>query len=319
MEVVNFVRPEGAVEGMFRLADEIVPELEALGDDAGLARAWRMRAYAQNVLAQYGASSEALERGLAHAERADDAVIRSEILAWLPTRLARGPMPTGQALKRCRELLEHAQGDLPAESGALAGVALIQAMLGRFDEAREVERRSRAIKEDLGLVLPLAIGDIWRGEMELYAGDLAAAEQAFGAAAEFLDARGDRNFYPTAMAGVARARFHQERYEEADVALRSAEETTASDDFITVVWTLGTRARFHALEGRVDEAVACAEHGVELASRTDDLNLQAEALVELADVTDSSARADALERALELAERKNNVVYVARLRGRLAR
>jgi class 3 adenylate cyclase/tetratricopeptide (TPR) repeat protein len=320
MDLVNIIRPDGAVAEMFRLADEVVPELEALGDDRGLARAWRMRAYAQNTLARYGATSEALERGLVHADRAGDAVIRSEILAWLPTRLARGPVPTGRALERCRELLAQAEGDLPAEAGALAGIALIEAMVGRFDEARRAERRSRRIKEELGLAFTLAVGDIWLGELELYAGDHPAAEQAFGAAATFLEERGDRNFYPTAAAGLARARFHQQRYEEADEALRSAEATTASDDFITVVWTLGTRARLLVREGTADEAAASAERGVALASETDDLNLQAESLIELADILRDTERAGhALEQALGLAVSKENVVYARQARARLGR
>jgi tetratricopeptide (TPR) repeat protein len=225
-----------------------------------------MRAYAQNTLARYGATSEALERGLVHADRAGDAVIRSEILAWLPTRLARGPVPTGRALERCRELLAQAEGDLPAEAGALAGIALIEAMVGRFDEARRAERRSRRIKEELGLAFTLAVGDIWLGELELYAGDHPAAEQAFGAAATFLEERGDRNFYPTAAAGLAR------------------------------------------------------ERGVALASETDDLNLQAESLIELADILRDTERAGhALEQALGLAVSKENVVYARQARARLGR
>ena len=242
MDVVNIIRPDGAVSEMFRLADEVVPELEALGDDRGLARAWRMRAYAQNTLARYGATSEALERGLVHAEQAGDAVIRSEILAWLPTRLARGPVPTGRALERCRELLAQAEGDLPAEAGALAGIALLEAMVGRFDEARRAERRSRRIKEELGLAFTLAVGDIWLGELELYAGDHPRPSRRSGrqrpssrSAATGTSTRPQRR--------APRGRFHQQRYGEADEALRSAEATTASDDFITVVWTLGTRAR----------------------------------------------------------------------------
>jgi class 3 adenylate cyclase/tetratricopeptide (TPR) repeat protein len=319
MDVVNIVRPDGAVAAMFRLADEVVPELEALGDDRGLARAWRMRAYAQNTLARYGATAEALEQGLVHADRAGDAVIRSEILAWLPTRLARGPVPTEQALERCRELLARAAGDLPAEAGALAGIALLEAMSGRFDEAREAERRSREIKEELGLAFTLAVGYIWRGELELYAGNPHAAESAFAAAAAFLLERGDRNFYPTAAAGLARSRFQQGRYDESDEALRSAEETTASDDSITVVWTLGTRARHLAREERLHEAEAAARRGVELASQTDDLNLQAESLIELADVLREPLQARAaLERAFAVAESKGNVVFARQASERLA-
>ena len=191
--------------------------------------------------------------------------------------------------------------------------------MGRFDEARRAERHGRRIKEELGLAFTLAVGDIWLGELELYAGDHPAAEQAFGAAATFLEERGDRNFYPTAAAGLARARFHQQRYGEADEALRSAEATTASDDFITVVWTLGTRTVARP-RGKADEAAASAERGVALASETDDLNLQAESLIELADILQDTERAaHALEQALGLAVSKENVVYARQARARLGR
>jgi tetratricopeptide (TPR) repeat protein len=318
MDVTNIIRPETGVAATFELADRVVPELEELGDDRGLAGAWRMTAYAHNTLARYGETAEALERGLVHAERVGDAAIRSEILAWLPTRLARGPVPAPAALERCRELLARAAGDLPAEAGALAGIALLEAMSGRFEEARTAEKRSRGIKEELGLGFTLAVGDIWRGELELMAGDYAAAEGAFRAAADFLEERGDRNFYPTAAAGIARACFHQGRYDESDAVLRDAEATTASDDFITAVWTLGTRARHLVRDGRPEEAEAAARRGVELAFETDDLNLRSESLIELADVLQDPPRArTALEQAIGVAEEKENVVYARQARDRL--
>jgi class 3 adenylate cyclase/tetratricopeptide (TPR) repeat protein len=319
MDVVNIIRPEGAPAETFRLAEEVVPELEALGDERGLARAWRVTAYAHNTLTRYGATVDALERGLAHAERAGDTAIRSEILAWLPTRLARGPAPVEQALERCRELLAQAAGDRPAEAGALAGIALLEAMRGRFDEARAAGRRSQGIKEELGLRFTLAVGEIWRGELELFAWDLPAAEDAFRAAADFLRERGDRNFYPTALTGLARACFHQGRYEESWEALLAAEATTSSDDLITAVWALGTRARLLAVDRRYEEAEQAAERGVELALETDDLNLHADSLIELADVIQDSTRArTALEDALRVAEQKGNVVVARQLRERLA-
>jgi class 3 adenylate cyclase/tetratricopeptide (TPR) repeat protein len=319
MDVVNIIRPEGAPAETFRLAEEVVPELEALGDERGLARAWRVTAYAHNTLTRYGATVDALERGLAHAERAGDAAIRSEILSWLPTRLARGPAPVEQALARCRELLAQAAGDRPAEAGALAGIALLEAMRGRFDEARAAGRRSQRIKEELGLRFTLAVGEIWRGELELFAWELSAAEDAFRAAADFLRERGDRNFYPTALTGLARACFHQGRYEESWEALLAAEATTSSDDLITAVWALGTRARLLALDQRHDEARQAAERGVELAFETDDLNLHADSLVELADVVEDAPRARAaLRDALRVAEQKGNVVVARQVRERLA-
>ena len=318
MEIAIIVEPEGAAAKTFRLADEVIPELEALGDDLGLAHAWRMVAYANNTICQYRATFEALERSLAHAERAGDASLRSDILSWLPTRLVRGPMPAPRALARCRELLAESAGDRPAEAGGLSAIALIEAISGRFDEARAAERASRAIKEELDLRLMLALGDIWLGELELIAGDAATAEVAFRSAAEFLGDLGERNFYPTAAVGLARACFLQARYDEAWEALRAAEATTASDDYITVVWALGTRGRLLALEQRLEEAREVSERGVRLSFETDDLNLQADALVELAAVAEDARARVALEEALEIAERKGNVVAAGQARALLA-
>jgi class 3 adenylate cyclase/tetratricopeptide (TPR) repeat protein len=319
MGIVNRMRPEGAAAETFRLIEEVVPELEALGDDRGLAHAWRITAYAHNTHCRYGETVDALERGLAHAERAGDAAIRSEILAWLPTRLFRGPVPTYQALARCRELLEQAAGDRHAEAGSLAGIALLEAISGRFDEARAAERQSRSVMEELGLRVMLAIRGIWRGELELLAADLPAAENAFRAAAEFLGERGERSFYPTAAAGLARVLFLQGRYEESWGALRTAEDTTASDDLITVVWTLATRGRLLAHDQRLDEAREASTRAVELALETDDLSLHADSLIELADVVHDAARATAaLEDAARAAEQKGNVVLAAHARERLA-
>ncbi|MGH3115197.1 MAG: adenylate/guanylate cyclase domain-containing protein, partial [Gaiellaceae bacterium] len=59
-----------------------------------------------------------------------------------------------------------------------AGIALLEAISGRLDEARAAEGQSRGIKQELGLRFMLAVGDIWRGELELLGGDLSIAEDA---------------------------------------------------------------------------------------------------------------------------------------------
>ena len=79
-----------------------------------------MTAYAYNTLAATARYADALERGLVHTERADDAAIRSEILAAL-TRLARGPVPAGQAAGAAAELFSRAAGIfLPRAGGRFA-------------------------------------------------------------------------------------------------------------------------------------------------------------------------------------------------------
>jgi tetratricopeptide (TPR) repeat protein len=319
MEVRNVLQTEGSAGATFELVDEVVPELERLGDDQGLARAWRLRSYADISLCRYGAAAEALERSLVHAERAGNDAVRSEILGWLPTRIFRGPMHAEPALRRCRELFERAAGDRPAEAGALAGIALLEAISGRFREARAAEARSRAIKEELGLGFLLAVGLIWRAEIEGFAGDAVAGERAARAAAEFLGARGDTGFSPTASLLLADALLVQGRSEEAREALRAAETAMASDDLFSVVMADRVGAKLLALEGRAAEAEEAARRGVELALQTDDLGLWSEAYLTLADVlADKPAATDALHEALRAAERKGNAVLAERTRERLA-
>jgi class 3 adenylate cyclase/tetratricopeptide (TPR) repeat protein len=319
MDVVNMVRPEGAALETFRLVEEVVPELEAMGDDRGLAHLWRVDAYAQNTLCRYGPTVESLERGLVHAERAGDDVIRSEILTWLPTRLARGPIPAGSALRRCRELLGQASGDRPAEAGALAGIALLEGIRGNFEEARAAKAESNAILNELGLALLLAVGGIWGGEIEMLAGDFAAAERLLRAAADFLDARAERSFYPTAAVLLARALLQQGHVDEAWENLKAGEAATASDDMFTIVGAHAVRTRLLGVAGRTVEAEESGRKAVDLALQSDDLSLQAEAFLDLAGVLgDGSAKAEALTGALEVAERKENVVLAGQARARLA-
>jgi class 3 adenylate cyclase len=319
MDVVNIIRPEGAAEETFRLVQEIVPELEALGDDRGLAHAWRVDAYAHNTLCLYGRTVESLERGLVHAQRAGDDAIRVEILTWLPTRLARSPVPAASALRRCRELLAQASGERPAEAGALAGIALLEGVRGNFEEARSAEAQSSAIAKELGLAFFLAVGGIWRGEIEMLAGDFAAAEESLRATVEFLQARAERSFYPTAAVLLAGAHLHQGQVAEAWENLKAGEAATASDDIFTVVGAHGVRARLLGVAGRKAEAEESARKGVELALQADDLSLQAEAFLDLAGVVeDTSVKTEALTSAAAVAERKGNVVLGERARARLA-
>jgi tetratricopeptide (TPR) repeat protein len=234
----------------------------------------------------------------------------------------------GCAVAHCpRSNRAHDHGDAPLAALLAAGVrvgvgtdsVMSLSPLDLLAEARAAATKSRLIKEELGLQLMIAIGDIWRGELELLVRDAGPAEEAFRAAVDFLGERGDRNFYSTAAVGLARALFLQRRYDAAWQALRAAEDAMASDDLITVVWTLGARGRLVALDGRLEEARDACEEGVRRAFETDDLNLQADSLLELAEVVQGTPRAtEALGQALQVAENKGNVVVAAQARELLA-
>ena len=82
----------------------------------------------------------------------------------------------------------------------------------------------------------------------------------------------------------------------------------------------GSGAR-HAHRGEPREAERLAHEAVAIAERTDALNVQGDALCDLAEVLAAAGRTDeaaqALEQALERYERKKNLAMAARVRPRL--
>ena len=87
----------------------------------------------------------------------------------------------------------------------------LNAMAGRFTEARELSARSRAILEDLGLTLMLPTLDGWAGQVELLAGDPAAAERLWRRAYQALEGLGEKGNLSTIAAYLAEAVYQQGR------------------------------------------------------------------------------------------------------------
>jgi hypothetical protein len=158
---------------------------------------------------------------------------------------------------------------------------------------------------------------MWRGEVELLAGDVRAAERSFRAAADFLGEHRSKGFYPSAAAQLAQALLLLGRHADAWESLRAAETEMESGDRMAGVLTHCVRAKLLALDGRDLEAEQHARQGVEFALETDDLSLQSWAFLILAEVAAESAAA-ALQDALRVAEEKGNVVLARRARERLA-
>ena len=100
--------------------------------------------------------------------------------------------------------------------------------------------------------------------------------------------------------------------EEAEDFSRIAEEIGADDDLSTQVLWRSAKAKVLAARGEHAEAATLARAAVELAEETDDTNMSADSLMDLATVLaavgNSAERMDALRRARELYAQKGNVV-----------
>ena len=132
-------------ERVIATAERAIDLFNELSDDYGLAKAWSLRAEASSGLCRYAEMEEMLERALVHTQRARDVRGRSLILHALARSAVLGPAPVDEALGRCEEILAEARGDPTLEAVAIAMIGGLKAQVGRFDEARDLHRRSRAI------------------------------------------------------------------------------------------------------------------------------------------------------------------------------
>jgi tetratricopeptide (TPR) repeat protein len=109
------------------------------------------------------------------------------------------------------------------------------------------------------------------------------------------------------------------RDEEAAEVLDVVDAIAQRDDVDPQVRSRSVRAKLLARRGQRAEAERLAREAVEIAARTDYLVLHADALLALAEVLGETDEAvEALRRALELFEQKENVVQAEQTRARLA-
>jgi class 3 adenylate cyclase/tetratricopeptide (TPR) repeat protein len=320
----SFTEPAGVVEEIARVAADVIPALEEIGDDFGLAKAWRLLSDAHVFACRWQGRAEALERAVEHARRAPEAKAEaSTYVGLLAEALHFGPMPAEEAIARCEGFLEEAGDDLALRASVSVSLGALLAMRGRFDEARAAYSESVELNERLGLGLRRAIFSVSGAEIELLAGDPTAAERELRFAYEQLDRMGETGVRAVVSALLAAALLAQDRETEAAQFADTAGSLAEREDVAAQAFQRSTRARVILRAGELAEAERLAREAVELAEPTDFLALQAESAAALATVLQAADRPSEagplLTRARELYERKGNVVAVGWLAGDLAR
>jgi class 3 adenylate cyclase/tetratricopeptide (TPR) repeat protein len=318
----EYIDPTTREERVVQTAERAINLFEELGDDYGLAKAWSLRAQAFWDHCRFAEMEGVLERALIHAERAGAKRGRSLIRKGLARARLLGPSPVQDALRRCEDILGAARGDPALEAISLASIGHLQAMVGRFDEARASYRHSRAIGEEFGLASWLAALPLYSGPIELLAGEPAAAERELRAGYDALIEMGDLGRLSTVAAFLAEAVYVQGRAEEAEYFSGVCEGATTPDDVLSQIAWRSVRAKAVARKGDLAQAELLAQEAVALAEETDGLNLHGDALLDLAEVLRGAGRPSdavaAAARALSLFERKGNLVSAARARTALA-
>jgi len=298
--------------------ERLIAVFERLGDDQGLARAWRELGKVRMWLGGCEAGTEALARALVFAERAGDRRERRQALVWLLLAYTFGPLPAEEGSLRVEKIRRDPEGGGEVEGMALISEATFKAMQGRFEEARQEMTAGRSIYRELGFALQWAGSAMLSGRLELLAGDPAGAERELREGYETLERLGETGYLSTVVGLLAEAARAQGRLEEAVQLSEASERASAPDDFDSQATWRNVRARALAQQGALAEAERLARESVALLEPTDFLVNRAESNSALADVLRLCGRpeeaAAALEEALRLYQRKGDLVSAARSR-----
>jgi class 3 adenylate cyclase/tetratricopeptide (TPR) repeat protein len=310
-------QPEGATEELAALIQQVLPELEAAGDELALYISYSALTEVAALRARMDAALEAQERAFAHAKRAGH--VPTGAIGGLAAYRYFGSTPASDLL----EWLDENEPRVARDQFLRAYRAMTVAMLGHLDEARAILAEARADQSERGggalLANLLAFESV---DLELWAGNPAAAAE-FGAEGFRLhEEMGNQDFLSPAAGNLAGAFYALDQLDEADSwAGRSAELGTSDDALKEMAWRR-VRAKVLARRGEHAEAERLAREAVAIGEGTDSLIGQGDANADLAEVLFLAGKRDeavaALRQALDRYERKGHLVLAQRTRERLA-
>jgi class 3 adenylate cyclase/tetratricopeptide (TPR) repeat protein len=306
--------------------DEVEATLRAFGDhadEAGLARALAFRGRVHFWGGEFEEAVGDLEEGAMHARNAGDRSQEAECLEYVLAVAVFGPTPVPEALARVEEIRSRVVGDRRLDIAVQNGLARLHSMRADFAAARDAVRRSTALSEDASELSRYSNVAISAGMVELLAGDAVAAERELRPACDRLESMGELGYLASAVPPLLDALYLQGRYDEA-LALSErwrADRLTVPEDLDAQVGWRAVRAKLLAQQGWLGEAEALAREADALCAGTEELELRARALADLADVLRLAGRPHesrvALEEAGRLHERKGNLPAAERVRRRL--
>ena len=291
---------EGSVDDVLEAAERAAEMFARLGDETGLAQAWSSVAtqlFWRGLMAQMEAAAD---RALRHAHAAGDERHEYWALNALCVALGYGPTHADEAAERCRDLLARAE-ELGAAALPLFVLAGIEAMRGRFAVAWKLYERG------VGCGVAGVRTGVSLYAQPLFELDPARAEGELRQTIETLDEQGIGTGRATAVAMLAEALLALGERERVTDLVGQARAPGTAEDVSTRILRLRVEARVGGDVDRAREAVA-------LARQAESPHLLAGTLAALAELVQGAARQTALREALDLYERKGNIVGASAVR-----
>jgi class 3 adenylate cyclase/tetratricopeptide (TPR) repeat protein len=316
-----YTAPEEGTQMLWRAATEAIPVFEREGASAPLAEAWWAVAEVHLFHCEFGQMRAAVELGLEAASGATrEERARLKHAVGLAAML--GPTPVDEARRLCAQLRGQVEDHPVYAALLLLYEAHLEALDGRFEDARAKAEASRRPMEEFGRRILLGSQRRFSGQIELLAGEEDAAEALLRDGYRTLREFGERGNAASVAAFLARALQALGRGDEAEAMALEALDLGSPEDVEMHVYAHLARAGVRLAAGAVDEAVAIASQGVDIAERTDASTMRGDALLALGRALRGAGAEeeadDAVRRALELYNAKGNRVGAATARTFLA-
>jgi len=318
---IQLLNHEADAQETADLADTAIAALTELGDDEGLARAWRARGQAYNVAGDYEGLAAAMQRAYEYAVLVGDSWLVTETGFFVGLSSFYGRIPVAEAQRRLQGMFDPPQSRLQ-HAHKLFWEGALSAIGGGLDEGLRQVMDARAVYAELGLRSFHGGSAIPHARIALLADEAALAETVAREAESELEALGERGYRSTVLALLAEALYAQARYEEAERVHEQSEALTSTDDLLNEVWlsTLGGKLAARRGDLTVAESLAC--EGLRLAEPGNNPWWVGDAAAGLAEVLGLVGRTDeareAAERALEAYERKGSIPAIERTRSFLS-
>jgi class 3 adenylate cyclase/tetratricopeptide (TPR) repeat protein len=314
----TFVAQSASAAENLRVADEALPELEQLGDELALARAWWLKSSSYVISCRLHKRAEALEEALAHARRART---RQDLVGTLSGLLAQallhGPTPVEEAIPIVEQMAVDAGRDRAVAAAIDTNLAGLLAMTGSIEEARRVYANAAATYEEFGLRFRRASQAFVGARIEQLAGNLSGAERELRESSAALAEIGASSTAATHRAMLADVLCSLGELSDAQALADEVSRTAPADDLIPQVLWRTVSARVLARRGAVAEAWTHAEAALRLSDEVEFPHIRVAALTAAAEVAAARGHtADAgtqLDLARRLLAEKGNVVEQERI------
>jgi class 3 adenylate cyclase/tetratricopeptide (TPR) repeat protein len=302
------------------LAEAWIDTFRRVGDERGLALAYRVLAGPEWMHLHQAAAGKHYRQARVHARAAEDRPLELE-LTWLILMTDYfGPATPDELVGDLTEMREIASREPVARVAVLEFEAHVAELEDDLVKAERLLREAAAAADAFGIgweIITERLG--WNLTLQ---GRWRDAGEAFERGFDTMLGSGDVGHASTQAANAARA---WARAGEEAVALRLADEGErlgAPDDIASHTVLRQARALVAANRGRSQEAEELAKGAVALYASTDDLNGQVEGLADLATVLEMAGKPtdaiDTLQRALAISLRKGNRAHQRIVKERLA-